>query len=865
MSYWKEFGRRLGSLGRRSRLHSELSDEMQFHIESRAEELEQAGVPRRQAMEQARREFGSATRAAEDTHDSWRINWLEDLGSDLRYAARAMRRSPGFALAAIFCLALGIGANATIFSITTSFLFSQPSCRDAASLISIWEGGNSASAISDYIYLRDSGVFEGTAGLNPERELNWRHGDQSTRLYTGIVTDDYFTVLDVPFELGRGIARGEDSTVVLSHRLWNNAFGRDPGVIGRAMTLDGRVYTIVGVLPADHRNIFGFGFSPDIYAPVTQKDEIVGFYARMPKGMNMATARERLKTVFQDLDRIDPKKDSKRAKNIVITQVTGIYVLAQNQIGPIIAFFAMLTFVVGLVLLIACTNVAGLLLARAAGRSHELAVRLSLGAGRARIVRHLLAESLLLSMLGAAAGLAVDLICARLISSWTLPLPVPVQVVIKPDWRLLCFAIGLVLASALFCGLMPALKAVRKDVNIALKQDARQMERTSGLRSVMMASQIAISTLLLVTGFLFLHNLLRATTMSPGFDLQHTVWAYMRLVPSEYRDQAKQDALVRQALDRLRALPQVEAAAITRNVPLNDNCVISTDLKTDISREPTRARYECNDVGPDYFRAIGIPLLRGRDFTDQDRGGSETAAIVNETFAREVFGTRDPIGHRIETWSQKLVIVGVVKDSKYFTLGERQRAAVYEPYVASKEKSNLQFIVRSSGAPMQQVKPITEALLRLDSSAAIETKPMNRALGFALLPSQFGAAMLGSIGILGLVLAAIGLYGMLLYAVSRRTREIGVRVALGATPRAVLATVCRHSFGLTGIGLAAGLTLAVFGTKPLAMFLVPGVSTSDPAAYATVVGVLSFVSILATVAPALRALRVDPMIALREE
>ncbi len=547
----REFWRRLWYLGRRARFQSELSDEMQFHIECRADELEESGIPRQEVLAKARREFGSPSRLAEDTHSAWQIRWLEDLFSDLRYAARAFRRNPGFALTAIFCLALGIGANTTIFSITTSFLFSQSSCRDAASLIGIWEGGNSGAALTDYQFLRDAHVFTGTAGINPEREVNWRDGDRTSRLYAGLVTDDYFGTLGVAFALGRGIAPGETSTVVLSDRLWRSRLGADPSVLGRKLVIDGSVVTVVGVLPANHRNVVGFGFSPDIYVPVTQPDEIVQFYARVPAGVTRQEVRTHLETVFNELDRIHPKEGWKRANQVQITGVVGMDVLGQQMIGPVLAFFAMLMIVVGLVLLMACTNVASLLLARASSRSRELAVRLSLGASRMRIVRHLLAESLLLAAIGAGAGLLIDVACDRLISSIVLPLPIPIQLVVAPDWRLLLYSIAVAVASALVAGLMPALKAVRKDVNFALKSEERQTARGWALRGFLVAGQLAISIVLLAAGFLFIHNLMQATSMNPGFDVRHTIWAYMRLVPEKYTDQARRMALVNQAIQRL--------------------------------------------------------------------------------------------------------------------------------------------------------------------------------------------------------------------------------------------------------------------------------------------------------------------------
>jgi len=864
MSYPGEIWRRLRSLGRGSRFHAELNEEMQFHMESRVDELVQSGVPRDVALLRAKREFGSGPRVAEDARSSWEFRWFEDLLADLAYAQRALRRNPGFALAAISCLALGIGADSTIFSVTTSFLLSVPSARDPESLISIQAGGNSSSTVADYKFLRNARIFESTAGTNPERDVNWRNGDESLRLHAASVTDDYFVTLGAPFELGRGIEPGETNTVVLSYRFWSGRFGRDASIAGRHVVLDGKPYTVVGVLPADHRNIVGYGFSPDIYVPVLRDDEYVQFYARLPGGMGIPAARERLRVVLGELDRIHPIQGWKRDNSEThVAGVAGMDILGSEQAGPVIAFFGMLLIVVALVLLVACTNVAGLLLARASARSHELAVRLSLGASRGRVVRHLLAESLLLSLLGAAAGLLIDVICGRLISNLTLPLPVPIQLVIKPDGRLLWYSIGLVLASSLLSGLMPALRAVRRDVNVILKREQRA-ERTWGLRGALIAGQIAVSTVLLATGFLFLHNLRRAVSMNPGFDTKHTVWASMRLVPEDYKDPSRQRSLVEEALNRLRSLPGAEAVAVTRRVPLNDNCKEATNLRTDLSPASMPVTYECNDVGPDYFRAIGIPLLRGREFTADDRAGSPAVAIVNESFARLIFGARDPVGHTVTTWGP-IRIVGVVRDSRYFTLGEKPHPALYIPYLANDEPVALNFIVRASGSPAALVKPVADLLGRLDAGAAVETKPLIRSMGLALLPSQVGAAMLGTMGVLGLVLAAIGLYGALLYSVSRRTREIGVRVALGASSAAVLRLVCRHSFGLTAIGLAIGLIISAFATRPLAMFLVPGLSTADPAALVGVVAVFGAIAALATLVPAVKALRVEPISALRYE
>ncbi|HZU28325.1 MAG TPA: ABC transporter permease, partial [Bryobacteraceae bacterium] len=438
----KELWRRLRYLGRLSRFNAELDSEISFHIDCRAAELIEEGFAPDEARARARREFGSSRRAVEETREAWQVRWLEELVSDVRYAARAFCRNPGFALTAVVCLALGIGANTTMFSITTNLLFSQPSCRDAGSLVDIWEGGNSESPVADLRFVRDAHILEDVAGTNVEREMNWRDGNRTRRLFAALVTDNYFGMVGAPFRLGRGIAPGETNTAVLAERIWRSRFDSDPAILGHKLVLDGRVYTIVGILPADNCSLLGFGFSTDVYTPVLHDDDRVGFYARMPHGMTRAMARERLRSVFEQLDRIRPKEGGwKRARDIRVTGVSGLETLGQEMMGPVLAFFAMLMILVGLVLLIACTNVASLLLARASSRSQELAVRLSLGASRARIIRHLLAESLLLAVLGAVAGLLLNFICARAISNITLPLPVPIHISISPDARLLAYSV----------------------------------------------------------------------------------------------------------------------------------------------------------------------------------------------------------------------------------------------------------------------------------------------------------------------------------------------------------------------------------------------------------------------------------------
>ena len=594
-------------------------------------------------------------------------------------------------------------------------------------------------------------------------------------------------------------------------------------------------------------------------------------FARLKPGMTIPEARARLMGVLEELDRVKPEEGWKRASvGTRVFGVTGTGNLKQTAPGAVTAFFAMLVAVVGLVLLIACTNVASMLLARAASREHELAIRVSLGAGRLRLMRHLLAESLLLTTMGAAGGVAISAACGELAGRIRLPVPMPFHLVMAPDWRLLWYSLGLVASATLLCGLLPAMKAVRGEVNPALKRQERQTEGTWSLRGAMVTGQIAVSALLLAAGFLFLHNLARASSLDPGFDVRHTIWAYMRLAPGAYADkgQKKQTALARGAIEGLRALPGVEAAAITRIVPLNDNWHESTSIRPDGARDAIRVEIEVNDVGPGYFRTAGTPILAGREFDDGDGKGSQPMAIVNEEFAREVFGGTNPVGHTILSdgpGALPVRIVGLAKNSKYFAIGEKQKAAVYHPYFASEEPVNLHFLARVAGAPESYVRAINGVLGKLDGTAAIETKPMSRALGLAMPPSEAGAVTLGAMGLLGLVLAAAGLYGVLLYTVSRRTREIGLRVALGARPMDVARMVSGQSLALAGSGMAMGLGIAYFALRPLALFLVPGLNAVDVPAFGEVVGVLIAVAVLATVVPVSRAPRVDPMVALRCE
>ena len=609
----RELWRRVLQLGRRRSFDAELNDEMQFHIDSRAAELESQGMPRDQATAQARGEFGSRLRLSEDTREAWRLRWLEDLALDLRYAGRAIRRSPGFAGAAILSLALGTGLNTAIFSFTMEFLFSQPSCRDASTLIEARLGGNSHMPVREFRLLRDAGPLAAIAGMREESEVNWRNGEETARLNPLIVSDNFFEVIGVPVAAGRGIRTGETDTVVISDWFRHRRLGNVPDVLGHVLVLDGKPYTVVGVLPPNHRTVRGFGLSPHLYKVSSRETDSLAIFARTAQGASRAETLARLKAAAAGIDRVYPNRNITWAKSVEVDGIAGRDRIASGELNSIAVFFGLVMALVGLVLLVACANVAGLLLARAASRSHEIAVRMAIGAGRSRVARQFLAESLLLAGLGTAAGLALNIWATRFVERIEIAAPIPLRLVVEPDWRLALYAAGIALVCAVVSGLMPAVSAARHDVQSALKHGERQVAGRARMRRVLVAGQIAVSVLLLSTGVLFLRNLMLATSLSPGFDIQRTLWAQVRLVSERYPNEGSKRAISQASLEAMRALPGVESAALVEVVPLNDNMGTGGPLTVDDTGQTMHVAFKTNAVGSDYFRTMSIPILAGSD------------------------------------------------------------------------------------------------------------------------------------------------------------------------------------------------------------------------------------------------------------
>jgi predicted permease len=488
---------------------------------------------------------------------------------------------------------------------------------------------------------------------------------------------------------------------------------------------------------------------------------------------------------------------------------------------------------------------------------------MSLGGSRGRLVRQLLTESMLLALLGTGAGLLLNLWLTRLLSGYHIPTPLAIELIVQPDRLLLAYSAAIAVAVTLATGLLPALKGTRAGIGAAIKEGGPRSGAAGGrLRNALVVAQLAVSIVLLSAGLLFLRNLVQASSFDAGFDTSHTIEALVQ-------GATNRDQYVATALERLRALPGVEAVAPAERMPLDPFLAFGRDrgpLRPDGGSREVRFEYNFNAVGPDYFRVLAIPILRGRAFLDGDRAGAPAVVILNQNMARRLFGGTDPVGRTVRFPDQHdATVVGVARNSTYVALGEKDAMALYSPFAEQPLRGYAHFFVRTNGAPAAVARQVDETLGPLDPVAAVATRTLSELFEAALLPTRVAAATLGAMAVFGLLLASVGLYGVLLYATEQRTGEIGIRVALGATPGNVLAMVARQSGRLVAMGMAIGLAISVFAVRPLSMFLVPEVRATDPLNFVAVACVLALVAGLATVAPTVRALRVDPAVALRHE
>ena len=853
--------RTLLKLLRRRRLERELEDEIAFHREM----AQQHGnaIP-----------FGNPLVVQEQVRDLWHFTVIENLWRDLRYAARGLRRSPGLVISALLSLGFGIGVNVAIFSLVTSVLLGTPSIAAPDEWVGLRLGGSSHAPRPVVEDLRRSGVFREVVGEREEASLNWDTGTDTRPLYAMDTTRNYFAGLGIPMLHGRGYTPDDPrDVVVLSHRLWRESFASDATIVGRSIRLDGRMFTITGVLPPGHRTLIGMGFSPDVFVPefrvtVTgldrrapgQEDPGVQIYVRVDPGTSTESAHSRAEAAAVQLDRKWP--GDQYAHDVSATPVSGRARLSNTNSRVLVLFSVVLLTVVGLVLLMACVNVAGLLLARTAGRSEEMAVRLAIGASRGRLLQQLLAESLVLAVLGLACGFALRHVLAWGVERIALPLPVPIRLRLELDARVLVYSVVLMFLASLAAGVLPAWQATRESLAVAGRRGGRLR-----LRRGLVVTQVAVAFVVLTTSMLFLRNLFEAGQISPGFDTAQTVRADVHLPPSRYSDPQRTHAYVDDALRALEALPGVQAGAAAHLIPLTDGSNYRRRMTFADSAQKVEVEVHWNAVSPRYFDVMGIRLLSGRTFAARE-DATATPVIVNREWARRYSSQQPAVGRTFQHEGNATVyrVVGVVEGTKSRTLGEAPLPQLYESLaLKGVERSRVQLIARVTGPPAVAVPSVRAALRNVDPAAGVMVEPMTASLAMAMLPSQIGATMLGSLGLLGLGLSAIGLYGVIAYSVTRRRREIGIRMAVGAGRANIVRLVLAEAVWLVGLGATVGVVAALLLTRPLAAFLVPGVSPADPVSYAAVLLVLTLTALAASAVPVMRAIGVSPTRALRAD
>jgi predicted permease len=806
---------------------------------------------------------------------------------DLRYAFRVLAKSPGFTLVAIVTLALGIGINTGIFSVMNAALFRPLPVEQPNQLVTfrdVRDDGGSSTSLSypDYAYYRDHNEVFSSMLVYGAVQLSWRRAESDALVRGYLVSGNYFDMLGVEPVLGRGFLPEEDQTLgthpvaVVSHEFWRQRLAGDPNAVGSSLVLNGHNFTLVGVAPPGFRGT-DITNSPDVWAPtmaqplvrpgeqhLTRGHRWMKVVGRLRPGVSIEQAQANADVMYSQLLREFPNEFD--ARRVQLEPTTGL----PGEQSSVLSAFAMLMAVVGLILLIACGNVANLFLERATARRKEIAIRLAMGAGRARIVRQLLVEGALLSLAGAAAGLLLAVWATEAAFSIEMPFGGSLGLDLTPDGRVLGYTAALSLLTVMFFGLAPALRATRPDVMPSLKDDASGVPRPGrfNLRGALVVGQVALCFVVLACAGLFLRNLQRTYAVDLGFNSERVLLMSFDLNLHGY-DEPRAKAFGETLLADARALPGVESAAFAHVVPLDFNSSATMAVPEGTGADPNDRRYrvEYSQITPSYFETAGIPLRAGRDFTERDREGSTPVAIVNESLAQRYWPNESAVGKRIHLWgpdSPLAQVVGVATDSKYGSLTEEGTPFLYMPLLIG-FRPDVNLLLRTRGAPRELLQPLRDSVRTIDPAVAVMgVRTFEEQVGRAYFLPRNSALLLSGFGMLALLLAAVGLYGVISYTVSRRTREVGIRMALGARHADVLGLVVGEGFRLALVGVAVGLAAAFTVTRFLGGMLYR-VSPTDPLTFVIVPAVLTVVAVVASYVPARRASRVDPMRALRYE
>jgi predicted permease len=872
-----------------------LDAELREFLEMAVEQKMRSGMSREKAIRAARMELGSIEAVKDRVRDVGWESVLETCWQDLRYAGRILRKSPGFAAIAVGSSAIGIGACSVIFAILNFAVFRPLPVEEPGRLLSLSEidrrSGEAGSVLSypDFRDLRQARSFEDIAGSDPLLPASIGAEGDPQRHWGALVTANYFGVVKPEFALGRGFDASRDDTpgeppvVVLRHALWHRRFGGDPGILGRSISINKRRATVIGVTAPAFRGT-DVGVVPEFWIPFSMIDEhrafagIVGrvmenrqrywlsVVARLRPGVETQAARSEIAIIARRLHATFGQGNDNR----------GFHLERAGQLNPGLRKMALTLFSVSLgvtllVLLAACANVANLLLGRASARRREIAARMALGASRVRLLRQLLTESVLLALLGGIGGWIIAAYVSSLLGLFRTPFGWPLNLSISLDYRVLLFCIALSILTAVAFGLVPALRATRLDLVTDLKAEARGSAAVSrfALRNGLVVAQVAICTVLLVCMGLFLRSLHTARGTDLGLTNRNLLLlAFDPGLDRRADPQARQ--LMRDILERAQRVPGVESATLTSGVPLTLIVSNSRFVPEENARDPQRERVRADiyAVGPKFFTTMGISFLGGEDFRF-DQAVARRPAIVNDAFARAAFPNRSPIGRRVLGDGRALDIVGLVATAKSRTIGEDPRPSIYlsilHEYSAADTPRGVTLVVKTRDAAAAYAGPLREAIRSADRSLAIfDVRTMDSHLSDALIVPRLAGALSAVAGCIGVVIAIIGVYGVISFAVIRRRRELGIRLAIGARPGQILVMILKQGIALAFVGTAVGF-LASLGLTRFASSLLYGVSPTDPLTFVVVPSCLIAVALVACVLPARAAARLDPVDVLRSE
>jgi predicted permease len=821
---------------------------------------------------------------------------METFWKDLRYAFRMLLRSPGFTFVAVLALALGIGANTAIFSVFNGVLWRPLPVKDPQQLVILacktpsfdFPLNVSYPDFQDYRQLKT--VFSDLIAYTPS-PVNFGSEGRPERAWTEMVSGNYFSMLGIEAVRGRtfapdeGWVPGKDPLVVLSYKFWQKRFGGDPTIIGHTVQVNNHAFTIIGVAPEKFRGAYYF-LEPDFYIPLTamrfldpnQEDDLnkrgasyLRVLGRIQPGVTPAQAMAAAEPLDHRLAQEFP--DAHKGMSLLVIPE----LKARPEPGLVAGFMstAALVFMllVGLVLLIACANVANLILARANGRRKEFATRTALGATRGRMIRQMLTETVLLSAFGGILGLIFARWAALALMSVHIPSDVPLRLFdLRMDWRIFLFTFLAALLTGMIAGLIPSLQASRADLADTLRAGGRSGGASTGhhrFRNALVVAQVAVSLLLLACAGFFIRSLQNSAHVDMGFRVDHTLLMSMNVGLQGYKEERGQQ-FFKQLTERVRSLPGVRDAAIATYIPMGDenslDNIYPEGQPTD-DKSKTETTFD-DSVQPDYFRTAGTPVIEGREFTEADNGTAPHVAIINQTFAKEIWPGQDPIGKvfRIKKDGPPIQVVGLTRTGKYLFLYEKPQLYAYFP-MAQSYNSGVNLFVYTQDDPQRLVTAIREQIRQLDAGLPVfnvTTMDVQVQYGKALFPARLGVMFVGTFGVLGLVLASVGVYGVVSYSVSQRTQEIGIRTALGAQRSNVLGMILKQGMAMSLIGTAVGIVLSFLLFRGLGSMLY-GVKSTDFLTLGTVSALLLFVAFVASYVPALRATRVDPVVALREQ